>query len=132
MAQSSLAKKLRMRPGQHALILNAPSGYIESLQDLPDGFEVSVRPSGKHGFVQLFVRNSTVYHDLIGSALDALEYDAVFWICYPKKSSKVESDLSRDVLWELTGDTGLRPVTQVSIDAVWSALRYRPSEQVGK
>ena len=93
MAQSALAKKLRMQPGQRALILNAPPAYVESLQDLPDGFEVSVESSGKYGFVQLFVLNSTEYHRLITSALDVLEYDAVFWICYPKKSSKVEKDL---------------------------------------
>ena len=132
MAQSTLAKKLRMQPGQRALILNAPPGYVESLRDLPDGFEVSGDPSGKHGFVQLFVHNSTEYHDLIGAALDALKYDAVFWICYPKKSSKVKTDLARDVLWELMSDTGLRPATQVSVDTTWSAMRFRPTEKVGE
>ena len=33
---------------------------------------------------------------------------------------------------ELPGETGLRPVTQVSINETWSALRYRPGERVGK
>ena len=59
-------------------------------------------------------------------------YDGLLWVCYPKKSAKIESDLSRDVIWELMQDSGLRPVTQVSIDKTWSALHFRPVEKVGK
>jgi hypothetical protein len=44
----------------------------------------------------------------------------------------VETDLSRDDFWELLTGAGLRPVTQISIDDTWSALRFRPSELVGK
>ncbi len=132
MANPSLVKKLRIQKGQRVLIMNAPSGYVESLGGLPEGVEVSEAPGGTYDFVQLFVKNSTEYRDLIGTALDAGQYDGLFWICYPKKSSKVDSDLSRDVLWNLTSDTGLRPVSQVSVDDVWSALRFRPAERVGK
>jgi hypothetical protein len=65
--------------------------------------------------------------------MDAVEYDGLFWISYPKRSSKVETDLSRDILWEImVADTHLRPVTQVSVDNVWSALRWRPEPEVGK
>jgi hypothetical protein len=49
----------------------------------------------------------------------------------PKGSSKVPTDLSRDVFWEALGYLGLRPVTQVSVDDVWSALRFRPVAEVG-
>ena len=66
------------------------------------------------------------------AAIAAVAYDGLLWISYPKRSSKVETDLSRDVLWDLMMETGLRPVTQVSIDDVWSALRFRPAEKVGK
>ena len=56
----------------------------------------------------------------------------LLWLSYPKRSSKVETDLSRDVGWEVVADAGLRPVTQVSIDETWSALRFRPVERVGR
>lgn len=65
-------------------------------------------------------------------AIEAIKYDRLLRISYPKRSSRVESDLTRDVMWELMADTGLRPMAQVSIDPVWSALRFRPSKQVGK
>jgi hypothetical protein len=80
----------------------------------------------------LFAKNRAQLTELLPTALAACSYDGLFWVSYPKKSSKVDSDLSRDVLWELPGETGLRPVTQVSIDQTWSALRFRPAERVGK
>jgi hypothetical protein len=132
MAQTSLMKKLRMQPGQRALILNQPSGYIDSLGDLPEGFELSEQPEGKYDFVHLFVTDSAEFDALISAATDAVEYDGLFWLSYPKKSSQVKTDLSRDVVWQMMADTGLRPVTQVSIDATWSALRFRPTDMVGK
>lgn len=132
MSASQLLKKLRLLPGQRALVLNPAPGYVEALHPLPVGVKLSTEPEGQYGFVHLFVRDSGQLDDLLPTAQRAVEYDGVFWISYPKKSSKVQTDLSRDVLWELMSDTGLRPVTQVSIDAVWSALRFRPAEQVGK
>jgi uncharacterized protein YbdZ (MbtH family) len=54
------------------------------------------------------------------------------WVSYPKKSSKVKTDISRDAGWEIMAENSLRPVTQVSIDKTWSALRFRPVEQIGK
>ena len=129
---TSLIKKLRIQAGQRVLILNAPVGYIEMLGDLPEGVEISHVPDEQYGFVHVFVKDSPQLEELLPVALEAVEYDGLLWISYPKKSSKTPTDLSRDVLWELMMDTGLRPVTQIAIDAVWSALRFRPAEAVGK
>jgi hypothetical protein len=62
----------------------------------------------------------------------AVKQDGLLWVSYPKRSSKVETDISRDVGWEVMAEAGLRPVTQVSIDEIGSALRFRPVEAVGK
>ena len=129
---TALLKKLRMQAGQRVLILNAPPGYVESLEDLPEGVEVSEQAGGKFDFVHLFVKDSAELDQLRSAATGAVEYDGLLWISYPKKSAKVDTDLTRDVLWELMGDTGLRPVTQVSVDKVWSAMRFRPADEVGK
>jgi hypothetical protein len=132
MADSTLLKKSRIQPDQRLLVLNAPEGYVDSLGPLPAGVEVLEQSTRKFPFVHVFAKNSSELNALLPTALTALEYDGLFWISYPKKSSKVETDLSRDVFWELLSDTGLRPVTQVSIDSVWSALRFRPTEKVEK
>lgn len=127
-----LTKKLRVQPGLRMLVLNAPEGYVDLLGDLPDGVELSETAEGRFGFVQLFVKDSIELDALRRTAMEAVEYDGLLWISYPKKSAKLPSDLSRDVLWELMAETGLRPVFQIAIDSVWSALRFRPAEAVGK
>jgi len=132
MANSSLRKKLRLPPGEPILILNPPQGYIESLGELPEGTTIAIQAQGQFNFVHLFVKDSREFDKLNPMALKALEYDGTFWISYPKRSSKVETDLSRDVFWDLLTEAGLRPVSQVSIDDTWSAIRFRPSELVGK
>ncbi len=132
MSKTSLVKKLRIQTGHKALILNPPSNYLTQLGDLPDNVSVSHKPKGKFDFVQVFIKNSTEWNELGESVLVAVEYDGLLWVCYPKKSAKVDSDLSRDVVWKLLENTGLRPVTQISIDDIWSALRFRPTEVVGK
>ena len=132
MSQSPLSKKLRIQPGQRLLLLNPPAGYVESLGPLPEGARIVSAPASEVDFCHLFAANSTQLAELLPDALSAIKHDGLLWVSYPKKSSKVESDLSRDALWELPGDTGLRPVAQISIDQTWSALRYRPGELVGK
>ena len=49
-------------------------------------------------------------------------------VTYPKKTGKIASDLSREVTWQAITPLGWRPVTQISIDETWSALRFKPGE----
>jgi len=132
MAISALAKKLRMQHAQRPLVLNAPEGYLEMLGELPEGVVIQQEPSGKYDFAYLFVKDRNELDQFIDQALEAIEYDAVLWISYPKGSSGVATDLNRNKLWEALAEKGIRPVTQVSIDKVWSAMRFRPLEAVGR
>lgn len=132
MAESTLIKKLRIQPGQRLLLLNAPQGWSEVLGELPPGVELLASPAGKHGFILLFVKDSGELTEWLNRATQALEYDGLFWLAYPKKTSGMPSDLHRDRVWDLMKGSGLRPVAQIALDAVWSALRFRPAELVGK
>jgi hypothetical protein len=131
MGSTILAGKLRMQPGQRVLILNAPSGFVQKLEPLPEGIGLEQVPEGKYDFVHLFVTNGAELERFGPVALRSATYDGLFWISYPKRSSKVKTDLSRDMGWDVVANAGLRPVTQVSIDETWSALRFRPVERVG-
>ncbi len=128
---SPLTKRLGVKVGQRLLLLSAPPGYTQALTDLPENVTVSETPGENFHLVQLFVRDSSQLAEWAPTAIESLVYDGLLWITYPKKSSGVPSDLSRDVLWELMKAYDLRPVSQISIDAVWSALRFRPPERVG-
>ncbi len=130
MTENPLIKKLQLKPGLRVLFLNPPQGYVESLGPLPDGVTVVDGPTGTLDFVQLFVRDTAELTAFAPAALQAIRLDGVLWITYPKQSSKVKTDITRDRGWEPVTAGGLRPVTQIAIDETWSALRWRPIDLV--
>jgi hypothetical protein len=128
---SSLAKKLRISEGQKILVLNAPEGYLSLLGAEDNGFQIVEQPDGTvFDFVQLFVKNTEELRQHVQSAIQAVSYDGLLWICYPKQSSKLKSDLHRDVLWREVEPHGYQGVSLISIDDTWSAMRFRPAEKV--
>ena len=127
---SSTVKKLGLKPGMRALIIGAPSGYIDSLAPLPDRFEVSQNPGSTHEFVQFFATRKSEIVKSAKKLLQSAAPGALVWITYPKKTSGVDSDLSREAVWAAMEGTGWRPVSQIAIDEVWSALRFRPTQDV--
>ncbi|MED1203730.1 hypothetical protein [Heyndrickxia acidicola] len=115
-------KKLRYKEGS-AMVLNAPKGY-ES--------DISAKDSeGKWTFALLFAHHKQDVEEWLPRILPHIEEDAVFWIAFPKKSSKINTDINRDILAAFLQDqTPFRPVSNVSIDETWSALRFREKEKV--
>src|SRR2546430_14102682 len=98
MSSSTLPKKLQMKAGQRAVLINAPAGYLDKLAPLPDGLEMAASPEGQFDFVQLFVNDLAQLQTLLPLATQAVKYDALFWIAYPKGSAKTGTDLNRDRL----------------------------------
>jgi hypothetical protein len=125
-----VSKKLGLKPGMRVLVVAAPSGYLKSLAPLPEGVVISEAMGGTHEFVQFFVTKRSSIEKSAKKLLKSAAPGALVWIAYPKKTSGVESDLSRDVVWAAMEGTGWRPVSQIAIDQVWSALRFRPTEDV--
>jgi predicted SnoaL-like aldol condensation-catalyzing enzyme len=123
-------KKLGLKPGMRALVIAAPSGYLKSLVPLPEGVIISEATGGAHEFVQFFATRKSDIEKSSTKLLRTAVPGALVWITYPKKTSGVESDLSREAVWAAMEGTGWRPVSQIAIDEVWSALRFRPTEDV--
>jgi hypothetical protein len=132
MPESGLIKKLRIQSGQRILIINPPEGYFEELGTLPPNVALSEKPEGTFDLIQFFVKQRSELESQLPMIQQAIKYDALLWICYPKQTSKIDSDLNRDIIWEIVSKTGLAWVTLVSLNAVWSAMRFRPAERVGK
>jgi len=127
---TSIVKKLGLKPGMRALVLSAPSGYIDSIAPLPQGVVLSEAGNGTYEFVQLFTRRKSEIEKSKEKMLECAARGALVWVTYPKKASGMESDLSREVVWAAMEDTGWRPVSQIAIDDIWSALRFRPIQDV--
>jgi hypothetical protein len=130
MAESSLVKKLGMKPGQKVLILNAPEDYRRLLGTLPEDVEVESSAEGSFDFVQVFMYNKADVESYAPVAMGALKPGGLLWFTYPKKTSSIKTDITRDNGWEEVMKAGIRPVTQIAIDETWSALRFRPTYEV--
>jgi len=132
MTTRPLTERLNLTGQLRALIMNAPKGYRTLLGPLPPDITVNTKPSGKYDFVHLFVNNREELTRLGPDAMKAVKPMAIFWISYPKKTAKTDTDMSRDEGWEVVTDAGFETVAQVAVDDVWSALRFRPANEVGK
>jgi hypothetical protein len=126
-----VGRKLGMNPGMRALIIAPPPGYLKLLAPLPDGLTVSSRAAGNYPFVQVFATRLSEIHRFARRLSKHAAQNALVWISYPKKTSKLQGTLSRDIIREAMSAAGWRAVTIVAIDEVWSALRFRPVIQVG-
>lgn len=117
-----LLKKLRYKQGT-ARVMNAPKEYESLIEDTGD--------DSHNEFMLLFANNSQEVRQWFPVAVSGLQKDAVFWIAFPKKSSKVKTDINRDELFRLVQEiSDYRAVSNVSLDEKWSALRFRHKDLV--
>jgi hypothetical protein len=130
MSVNQIIKKLGLKPGMRALVVAAPDGYAQRLTPLPEGVEIATKPAGTYGFIQFFATRMAEIETSAPGLVQRAAPGAVFWITYPKKTSGMNSDLSRDILAAAMTNKGWRPVSIVALDDVWSALRFRPIADV--
>jgi len=129
---ASLQQKLQLKSGQTVVILNSPPGYLEQLVAELKGNALSVEASVNAEAVILFVNNLSEAKDLTPGSIQAVKPDGLLWIAYPKGASKVNTDVKRDSLWAAVKATGWRPVRLIALDDIWSVMRFRPQEKVGR
>ena len=120
----NLAGKLQIKPGSAVMVLGAPEGYLASLEPLPDGAEVVEEPGEFFDVVQAFVRDRADLDEVAEMVLEAVKPGGIVWMCYPKRTSRVPTDLTRDAGWDPLYKAGRGPVAAISIDEVWSCLRF--------
>jgi hypothetical protein len=114
------------------LILDSPDGYRTRLDPLPDGVQIGTvaLPGGLFDLVQVFARSKADVDRHAAAAVAALKPGGLLWFAFPKKSAKLQTDLSRDVGWDALHAAGWEIVSVVAIDDTWSAGRFRPSAAV--
>ena len=123
---ATLSKKFQLKAGQSLMLVNPPAGYENFLAS------EAIHVSESADAVLLFVNSLAELEQIVPPAFRLSSEDALVWVAYPKGSSGVKTDLNRDKLWDALKTTGWRPVRQIAMDHIWSALRFRPAEKVGK
>lgn len=122
MPTQSLAKKLKLNPGVHAALINVPSGYAEMLSAEGVAFDAAL--NGTYDWIQIFVKSKAELDALMPQVKTALKPVSLLWISFPKGTSKIQTDLTRDKGWDSVQD--MKWTNLVSVDETWSAFSVRP------
>lgn len=126
----SLLEKLQLKDEKNLLIQGLPSTVEKQFVKI--SFAKNVTPllkSRKIDFALVFAISHKQLQDILRDVVPALHTDAKLWVAYPKVSSKIVSDLSRDCNWECISQFGFEGVRLITLDNIWSAMRFRKADQ---
>ncbi|MDP1794983.1 MAG: DUF3052 domain-containing protein [Acidimicrobiales bacterium] len=116
-----LPKKLGITEGANVALLHAPPGFV--LDDLPDGVAVGHRLGKTHDVILAFVDQRSHLERAVALLEKAIFPDGAAWIAWPKRASKVPTDMTEDVVREIALPRGLVDVKVCAIDDTWSGLK---------
>lgn len=123
-----LFTKLNYKVGQTLVVLHPPVDFEQQLKTIPPE-SVMIYDSSKVlsiEFIIIFTTTRAEAEEFLESIVPCLKGDAVFWLAYPKGTSKKYScDFNRDTSWEMCKPYQMLPVRQIAVDDDWSALRFR-------
>jgi hypothetical protein len=119
-----LPRKLGIKPGHRVALLGAPDGFeADTLGGLPDGVGVVRRAGGEADVIVSFHTSRAELERRLPALRAMMEPAAGLWIAWPKRASKVPTDMTEDVVREIALPTGLVDNKVCAIDETWSGLR---------
>jgi hypothetical protein len=119
----SLAQKLGMAEGRRIRVLNGPADYRQWLAPLPPGVVFERALSARTDIVHLFVARRADLAGELPRLRETIRADAAVWISWPKRASKVATDVTEDVIRELALPLGFVDIKVCAVSDVWSGLK---------
>ena len=118
-----LVQKLGIKGGMTIALLGAPDGFDDLLVGLPDDVVVRRRSQGHLDLAVTFQTERAVLEGRLPTVLKALDRAGSLWVAWPKKASKVPTDITEDTVREVVLPIGLVDVKVCAIDPTWSGLK---------
>jgi hypothetical protein len=123
-SKRSLVEKLGIKPGHRICLINAPQDYDAVLGSLPDDVE-RVGASGNNlDFIQFFTMSRAELEAEFSSLAGQIKPNGTIWISWPKRASKVTTDLDENIIREVGLAAGLVDVKVAAVDETWSGLKF--------
>ncbi|WP_417452000.1 DUF3052 domain-containing protein [Kordiimonas sp.] len=115
-----LIKKLGIKNGFRLKLVHTPDYYGELLGKMPAG---TVETASDCDFIHAFYKDRTLFTEEISTLMTTIHRSGMIWVSWPKKSSKVPTDMTEDVIREVALPLGLVDVKVCAVDEVWSGLK---------
>ena len=122
---------MKLAAARRPAILGGEREYREALA-VAAGQPIAEALDGRHDWIQLFAQDRAGLEATLPAAATALDDPGTLWISYPKGSSKLQTDLTRDQGWDAVKAQDLMWLGLISIDETWSAFslrKYREGEE---
>lgn len=126
-----LLKKLGLNPPLSLVVVGAPREYLDWLGELPEGVRIVSRTNKPVRAAHVFVTRRAALERKLVAFRRKLGQDGFLWVSWPKKASKVETDISEDTIREVALPLGLVDIKVCAVSDVWSGLKLviRKSER---
>ncbi|MEG3148061.1 hypothetical protein U1839_25720 [Sphingomonas sp. RT2P30] len=118
-----LAKKLGLKPGQRAWFDAMPDSVRGEIDPGAIGLVLLDEPNPGLDLAHVFVTTRAGLERHIALLRDRLAADGMIWVSWPKKASKVPTDITEDVVRAVALPTGLVDVKVCAVDEIWSGLK---------
>ena len=118
-----LVRKLGFKPGMRVHYVCAPEGFDALVGELPDGVRVLKGAADGLDLAMLFVTERRGLERGLATLHPRLQPAGMIWVAWPKRASKVPTDVTEDVVRDVALPRGLVDVKVCAIDEVWSGLK---------
>ncbi len=118
-----LARKLGIKEESRVAFPGAPAGFAAALGELPDRVVIKQRAVAPLDVVVAFFERRAPIERRFARLANAVYPDGGLWIAWPKRASRVPTDVSEDVVREIALAAGLVDNKVCAIDQTWSGLR---------
>ena len=118
-----LAKKLGIKAPLTMQLMNPPEEYLMWIGGVPDGVQMSAKVKPPIEAVHLFVKESLELDAMLSKLRKDLKQDGFVWVSWPKKSSKMPTDITEDTIREIALPLGFVDIKVCSVSEVWSGLK---------
>ena len=118
-----LARKLGIGVGACVLPIDPPGEYRQMLAPIPEGVIFAARLSQKVDLIHVFVDKRSVLERRLRQLRNRIRPDTALWVSWPKKASKVPTDVTEDTIRAVALPLGFVDVKVCAVSDVWSGLK---------
>ncbi|MEO7984119.1 MAG: YdeI/OmpD-associated family protein [Bacteroidota bacterium] len=130
---NSISDKLKIKPKFTLLTVNAPANFKQGLEGLPAGVKI-VDTGKEYDQVHWFVMKRAQMEKEMSKILKLVKPGVTVWVYYPKGTSKIQTDLTRDKGWDclLAEGDKLTWISLISFDDTWSVFGFRAKTEADR
>ena len=118
-------KKLQVKAGNIVRVVDAMENAPAIFGEIPCNIRIYYDLESTFDVLIIFTKSKAQLMEQIKGNFNNITAKTVFWIFYPKKSSKLNTDLDLMKSWEELSIHGLSPCASVSVNEIWTGLRLK-------